>query len=125
MRTVMVVDDEPHVRQLTARMVREAGYATVEMADGQDAWNYLTRSGKRIDAVLSDVVMPRMTGTELVARLRYVYPDVPVVLMSAYSAGELRVRGLDESPATLLTKPFDEAHLVDLLKSLFEMRAAR
>ena len=125
MRTVMVVDDEPHVRQLTARMVREAGYATVEMADGQDAWNYLTRSGKRIDAVLSDVVMPRMTGTELVARLRYFYPDVPVVLMSAYSAGELRVRGLDESPATLLTKPFDEAHLVDLLKSLFEMRAAR
>jgi CheY-like chemotaxis protein len=123
MCTVMVVDDEPHVRELTARMLRHAGYETVEMVDGQEAWNYLARSGTDIDAVLSDVVMPRMTGTELVARLRDVRPELPLVLMSAYSAGELRARGLDESPVPLLTKPFDEAHLVHLLNSLLEVRA--
>jgi CheY-like chemotaxis protein len=125
MHTVMVVDDEPHVREITARMLRESGYSTVELGDGQEAWNYLTRSGKHIDAILADVVMPRMTGTELVARLRYTYPDLPVLLLSAYSVDELRARGLDESPVPLLTKPFDLACLVRAVHSLLEVRAAR
>jgi CheY-like chemotaxis protein len=91
--------------------------------DGQEAWNYLMRSGVRVDAVLSDVVMPKITGTELVARLRYTHPSLPVVLMSAYSAAELRARGLEDCPVPLITKPFDNAHLVNLVTSLFDVRA--
>ena len=108
----MVVDDEPAVRQLTARILREAGYATVELADGQDAWNYLQRAGVPVHAILSDVVMPRMTGTELVARLFDSRPALPIILMSAYSTDELRSRGLDHSPVPLLTKPFTKDQLL-------------
>jgi CheY-like chemotaxis protein len=124
MLTVMVVDDEHIVRYITARMLQEAGYVTIEMADGLEAWNYLMHADTRIDAILSDVVMPRITGTELVARLRYSHPDMPVALMSAYSAEELRVRGLGDCPVPLLTKPFDRVHLVALVHSMLDERAA-
>ena len=118
----MVVDDEPAVRQLTARILREAGYATVELADGQDAWNYLQRAGVPVHAIISDVVMPRMTGTELVARLFDSRPALPIILMSAYSTDELRTRGLDHSPVPLLTKPFSNEQLVAMVRSVLEPR---
>ena len=124
MLTVMVVDDEPAVRQLTARILREAGYATVELADGQDAWNYLQRAGMPVHAIISDVVMPRMTGTELVARLFDSRPALPIILMSAYSTDELRTRGLDHSPVPLLTKPFNNEQLVAMVRSVLDVSAA-
>jgi two-component system cell cycle sensor histidine kinase/response regulator CckA len=118
----MVVDDEPAVRQLTARILREAGYATVELADGQDAWNYLRRAGVPVHAIISDVVMPRLTGTELVARLFDSRPALPIILMSAYSTDELRTRCLDHSPVPLLTKPFSNEQLVAMVRSVLEPR---
>ena len=118
MPTVMVVDDEPAVRDLTARILRSAGYATVQLTDGHEAWNYLQRSGLAVDAIISDVVMPRVTGTELVALVREAHPTLPVVLMSAYNAAELRARGLEDCPVPLLTKPFGHDQLVTLVKSL-------
>ena len=124
MLTVMVVDDERAVRQLTARILREAGYATVELADGQDAWNYLQRAGVPVHAIISDVVMPRMTGTELVARLFDSRPALPIILMSAYSTDELRTRGLDHSPVPLLTKPFNNKQLVAIVRSVLDVGAA-
>ena len=124
MLTVMVVDDERAVRQLTARILREAGYATVELADGQDAWNYLQRAGVPVHAIISDVVMPRMTGTELVARLFDSRPALPIILMSAYSTDELRTRGLDHSPVPLLTKPFNNEQLVAMVRSVLDVSAA-
>ena len=124
MLTVMVVDDEPAVRQLTARILRSAGYATVELADGQDAWNYLQRAGMPVHAIISDVVMPRLTGTELVARLFDSRPALPIILMSAYSTDELRTRGLDHSPVPLLTKPFTNEQLVAMVRSVLDVSAA-
>lgn len=120
----MVVDDEAAVRQLTARILREAGYATVELADGQDAWTYLQRNGASVHAIVSDVVMPRMTGTELVARLLDSRPTLPIILMSAYSTGELRARGLDYSPVPLLTKPFGKEQLVAMVRSVLDVGTA-
>jgi len=121
MLTVMVVDDEPAVRQLTGRVLRDAGYATVELTDGQDAWNYLQRAGVPVHALISDVVMPRMTGTELVARLFDSRPALPIILMSGYSTRELRARGLAPSPVPLLTKPFTNEELVAMVRSVLDV----
>jgi two-component system, cell cycle sensor histidine kinase and response regulator CckA len=124
MPTIMVVDDEPAVRQLTARILQGAGYATVELTDGLEAWNYLKRAGIPIDVILSDVVMPRLTGPELVVRLRQAHPTLPIVLMSAYSAEELRARGLEDCPVPLLTKPFEPDGLLSLMQSVLAKGAA-
>ena len=112
MPTVLVVDDEGPVRELTARMLREAGYDTMLAVDGLDAWRQLRRETARIDAIVSDVVMPHMTGTELVARLQAYRPELPVILMSGYSADDLPARGLEQAPVPLLTKPFTHDELV-------------
>jgi two-component system, cell cycle sensor histidine kinase and response regulator CckA len=123
MQTIMVVDDEPAVRQLTARILQGAGYTTIELTDGLEAWNYLKRAGMPVDAILSDVVMPRLTGPELVVRLLQSRPTLPIVLMSAYSAEELRARGLADCPVPLLTKPFDPDGLLSLMKSVLSKGA--
>jgi CheY-like chemotaxis protein len=111
MPTVLVVDDEGPVRELTARMLQQAGYDTLLAVDGLDAWRQLRREATKVDAVVSDVVMPRMTGTELVARMQAYLPEVPIILMSGYSADDLRARGLEQAPVPLLTKPFTRDEL--------------
>jgi two-component system cell cycle sensor histidine kinase/response regulator CckA len=118
MPTVLVVDDERSVREMTARMLREAGYDTMQAVDGLDAWRQLRREAAKIDAIVSDVVMPHMTGTELVARLQPYRPELPVILMSGYSADDLRARGLEQAPVPLLTKPFTRDELVTTVARL-------
>jgi CheY-like chemotaxis protein len=112
MPTVLVVEDERPIRELTARMLQEAGYVTMLAVDGLDAWRQLGREATKVDAIVSDVVMPQMTGTELVARVQAHRPELPIILMSGYSAGDLRTRGLEQAPVPLLTKPFTRDELV-------------
>ena len=69
--------------------------------------------------------MPRLTGTELVARLFDSRPALPIILMSAYSTDELRTRGLDHSPVPLLTKPFTNEQLVAMVRSVLDVGTTR
>lgn len=108
MSTVLVVDDEPGVRRITARFLRGAGHTVVEASDGLDAWRHLQAQAQAssIDVLLTDVMMPRMSGTELAARVHERRPDMPIVFMSGYTSTELTARGLEGSEGVLLTKPF-------------------
>jgi CheY-like chemotaxis protein len=112
MATLLVVDDEPSVRSLTARYLRNAGHEVAEARDGREAWAWLRRVEWDVDVVLTDVVMPGLTGTELAALVRERCPDLPVVLMSGFSDDDLLARGLRLSHGLLLTKPFTEATLL-------------
>jgi CheY-like chemotaxis protein len=116
MATLLVVDDESSVRSLTARSLRGAGYEVVEARDGREAWAWLRRVEWAVDVVLTDVVMPGLTGTELAALVRERRPDLPVVLMSGYSDDDLLARGLRLSHGLLLTKPFNEATLLSRVR---------
>jgi CheY-like chemotaxis protein len=115
MPTVLVVDDETMVRELAARMLREAGYDVVQAADGRLAWALMHEPTTAVDLVLSDVVMPGYTGTELVALVLEHRPQLPIVLMSGYSPTTLSARGLNGAPVPLLVKPFKEADLVEIV----------
>ena len=81
-------------------------------------------AGTPVHAVIADVVMPGLTGTELVVRLLDSRPTLPIVLMSAYSTDQLRARGLEDCPVPLLTKPFDDVQLVTLMKSVLGANVA-
>jgi CheY-like chemotaxis protein len=108
--TVMVVDDEPGVRQLTARMLRDHGYTVVEASSARDALNQLQVSGP-VQLVLADIAMPGMDGISLADQMRQLYPRQPVVLMSAYS-GLIAKAGLRGLPHPVLAKPFTSSQLV-------------
>jgi CheY-like chemotaxis protein len=109
---VLVVDDEPAVRGLASRMLRQAGFTVVEAGDGHEAWTLFQRQPGRFSVLLADVVMPRVPGTELAARVHLVRPELPVLLMTGYTPSDLLARGLQAEHGALVTKPFDPERLL-------------
>ena len=77
---ILVVDDEGAVRRFALRVLEREGYGVVEARDGIEALEVI-RQGHEFDAVLSDIVMPRMNGVELMQALSTTSPDLPVILM--------------------------------------------
>lgn len=102
---ILVVDDEPSVRRFAARVLTEAGYGVREAADGLDALALIRSGVVELDAVVSDIVMPRMDGVELLRSLSLERPRLPVILMSGYDRSQLTRLGI-MSPCSVLSKPF-------------------
>jgi CheY-like chemotaxis protein len=105
--TVLLVEDEATVRSVTAAMLRSLGFTVVSAASPTAALETFRRGGASVDIVLSDVVMPGMSGKELRDRLRALGPDIPVVLMSGYAANFIAHHGVLEEGVDFLQKPFD------------------
>ena len=110
-RTVMVVDDEPDMRHLLRITLEEAGYEVVEAAHGEAALDQVRRSPPQL--VLTDRMMPRMNGGELIERLRAdeTTKAIPIVIVSGTRGGEA---GAD----AVLSKPFDPGELIVLVDRL-------
>ena len=107
--TVLVVEDEPAIREVVADLLEDEGYAVRQAADGLEAIDELEVDG--VDLVLSDVRMPRLDGPALARRLRRHGYAVPVVLMSAVDV-EVDLPGVG-----FLPKPFDRDHLLHAVGS--------
>lgn len=116
---ILVVEDEASLRLMIAATLQRDGFEAVLCEDGRDALDRLER-GVEVDAVLTDIRMPRMTGIDLVARLRTDdrWRALPVIAMSAYSdeRQEFAVRGVGAD--AFLAKPFTIADLTTLLRRL-------
>lgn len=114
MKSVLVVDDEPVIRDVVAEALRDEGYAVTTARDGRMALDLLAREPP--DLVVMDVMMPGMNGREayLAMRSRPDLPMIPVILMSAAISTEM----LDPSISGFLPKPFDLNDLVLLVERL-------
>lgn len=106
---VLLVDDEPLVRRLTRRTLERAGYAVLEAEDGVAAMEVIADLDARIDLLLTDLLMPRIGGRELVFRLRAARPGVPVVISSGLPPANA---GAEVPGSTWLSKPFTAADLL-------------
>jgi PAS domain S-box-containing protein len=104
--TILVVEDEQAVLRVTARVLRDAGHTVLEAADGAAALEVVEAEGERIDLVLSDVIMPRVSGAELAASLAESHPRLPVVFMSGYPEEMVARRQRLAPGAALVEKPF-------------------
>ncbi len=104
--TVLLVEDEPIVRSLTARILLENGYRVLEAARGDEALAIAADSANQIDLVVSDIVMPGMNGLELGERLRRAYPHLRFVFVSGYA--DSAFGGVSSLPpdAAFVEKPF-------------------
>jgi signal transduction histidine kinase len=116
---ILVVEDEPEVRELACRFLRVKGYAVLEAKDGVEALEVAEKHGESIDAVLTDMVMPRMGGADLIRKLQAMRPNVSVIFMTGYSEylkGDL----CDSFPGSvILQKPFSPASLVGMVREAF------
>lgn len=107
---ILVVDDEGAVRRFALRVLEREGYLVVEARDGIEALE-LIKQGHQFDAVVSDIVMPRMNGVELMQAMSTTSPDLPVILMSGYATGALAELGIS-APCAILPKPFPAERLL-------------
>lgn len=104
--TILIVDDEATVRATAARVLREAGYTVLEAADGEQALAIAAKTQK-LDLLLTDVVMPRLAGSELASQLRQSRRELKVIFMSGYPDDDRSLTtDLAYGVATLLEKPF-------------------
>ena len=119
--TVLVVEDEDALREVTRRILDRNGYRVLTAASGPEAIEIATQHCGGIDILLTDIVMPHMGGKEAADRIRAVCPAAAVVYMSGYTEGVLDTRGVLEAGVNLIEKPFTAA---TLLASLREVIAA-
>lgn len=104
--TVLVVEDEEPLRRLTRRILESRGYTVLDAANGQEAIQLLASAPSRVDLLLTDVVMPGMSGRELVERLLPVYPWLRVLFMSGYTEDMMLQHRVAELGITVVEKPF-------------------
>jgi signal transduction histidine kinase len=121
---IMVVDDDPQVLDFTSTLLDRYGYQTVSFASAEDALESLKKN--RVDLVLSDISMPVVTGIELLAKVRDISPETPVILMTGYTDFERVVDALKMRAFDFILKPFKIEHLIHSVeKALVHVRLLR
>jgi DNA-binding NtrC family response regulator len=120
---ILLIDDEPEIRELLEDQLREAGHRVQTAADGETGADYLTR--QVFDVVICDVRLPRIDGLTLFRRIRKDIPTTDVILMTAYSDVSQAVSALKEGAYDYLTKPFDVDELLLQVRRIGENRSLR
>ncbi len=118
--TLLLVEDEPALRRLAVMMLEEEGYTVLQAGNGLDALTVAERHRGPLDLLITDVVMPKLSGPELAQQLRGLRPELEVLFMSGYNDSRLVHRGVVEAKANLLGKPFTPADLITRVAELVE-----
>jgi PAS domain S-box-containing protein len=115
--TILIAEDNEGVRALTVRILSSAGYVVYEGCDGVDALETLRDLDEPIDLLISDVMMPRMNGSELTAHFQRMQPGTPILLISGYMDEEAVRRSFKE-PDAIISKPFTPDTLLSRVREL-------
>ncbi len=105
-RTVLVVDDEPPVLNVTSRILIKAGYQILTATDGAQAVACVKEKGEILDAIILDMSMPNMSGPMALKEIQQMHPRIPVIIASGFSEDEVRAEFEDSNVSGILQKPF-------------------
>ncbi|MCZ8514465.1 response regulator transcription factor [Paenibacillus filicis] len=117
MARILVVDDDPHIRELVRVFMQKEGFAVSEASDGKEALAVLEKM--QADLVILDVMMPNMDGWELCRELREHY-DLPLIMLTAKGETSQKVKGFELGTDDYLVKPFEPVELVMRVKALLK-----
>jgi PAS domain S-box-containing protein len=123
--SILLVEDETGVRQVTARILRAQGYQVLEARDGADALRQLAVHRTPVDLLLTDIILPGMSGRELAERIHDTRPEIPTLFASGYSDDVVLQERLIAHDAAFLPKPFTKESLVRRVRDLLDARAPR
>ena len=116
--TILVVEDEDGLRRLAERTLKSAGYQVLTAANGGEALLLLEQFDGPVHLMLTDVVMPGMSGRDLAERLREIRPEVKVLYSSGYTDDTILLHGVLHDAADFIGKPYP---LADLLRKVREV----
>jgi len=122
---ILVVDDEATLVHLTEEVLASLGYEPVGCVGAQEALRLLRAAPQRFDAVLTDAIMPDMSGIELLSELRRLHPSLPGVLVSGYGGPDLKTAAQTAGAQAVLTKPLAAAELAHALDELLHSTGSR
>lgn len=117
MAKLLIVDDDPHMRELVGLFIRPEGFEIVEACDGVEALTAL--ESFKADIVILDIMMPNMDGWELCQEIRKHY-DIPLLMLTAKGDTTQKVKGFELGTDDYLVKPFEPAELVARVKALLK-----
>jgi CheY-like chemotaxis protein len=118
--TILLVDDDPALREMAATLLRRLGYTVLTAANGIEALNLQQRDTGHIDLLFTDVVMPQMSGQELADRVRALYPKTRILFTSAYTENAIVHQGVLDKGVVLLQKPFTLSALANKLREVLD-----
>jgi signal transduction histidine kinase len=108
--SILVVDDDPDVLQFTSLLLQKHGYSTVPCSSSGEAMDVL--KDKKVDVVLTDIVMPEISGIKLLEKMRNLYPETPVILMTGYADTDKAIEAIKKGAFDFITKPYKADYLI-------------
>jgi two-component system NtrC family response regulator len=120
-RTILLIDDDESLRRVMEYNLREDGYRVATAADGRSGLDRF--QAQAVDLVLTDVRMPEMDGMEVLARLRTMQPDLPVIVLTAHGTIDSAVEAIKVGAFDYLTKPFSREQLLTAVRKALEVAA--
>ena len=118
--TILLVEDEPAVRELAVALLRSYGYEVIEAANADEAMRLYNSRAAPIHLLLTDVVMPGLNGVELSKRLRLRDPQLKVVFVSGYADSVILRHGAPDAGVNFVQKPYRPAHLASKIREVLE-----
>jgi CheY-like chemotaxis protein len=118
--TVLLVEDEDMVRKLAGELLEESGYRVLSAGGGEEAISLATRHKARIDLLITDVVMPKISGKEVAEQLKTIHPETKVLFMSGYTDEAIVHHGIVDSTIAFIQKPFSEHALAHKVREVLD-----
>lgn len=116
-RTILIVDDEPMVRDVTSRLLQHRGYKTAQAMSGDAALGLLEQDATAYTLIVLDMTMPGMDGVQTLREIRRRFGDIPVVLSSGYPPEAVSEICRDLGRVRFVQKPFDSKTLLEAIET--------
>jgi CheY-like chemotaxis protein len=120
--TILLVEDEPALREVVREMLEEAGYTLLEASGLGDALDHMRSGGEKAHLLLTDVVLPGGSGRDIAERVREMKPDIRVLYMSGYTDGAIAHHGVIDEGVAFINKPFSGDALLRKVRQTLDAR---
>jgi two-component system, sensor histidine kinase and response regulator len=112
---IMIVDDDPQIREVLSRYARQMGHTVMEGSNGEEAMHLLTEASHSIDLLLTDIMMPRMSGIELLRAAHEILPDLPIAMITGAATLDNSIAALNAGAYAYLVKPVKGEDVRDVI----------